>query len=77
MESKPKIKMPNDLTLRDLFAKDAPDEIPEWYKHTPLSQKTFQSNSAIRDYEIKDEQNRYFQWRYYYADKMIEHSTKK
>lgn len=50
-------------TIRDEFAMRAPEEIPEWFpKSKAVDARTF--------IKISDRE-RYFKWRFYYADQMM------
>jgi hypothetical protein len=46
----------HNMTLRDYFAAHAPSKIPDWFRRIAPGM---------------DEQARYFQWRYAYADEML------
>ena len=74
--------------LRDWFAAHAPVEIPEWFVHTkapdePEMPDILCPSSEQKEYEIiydiwnrLDLKERYFQWRFYYADQMLKYRIK-
>ena len=102
------------LTIRQLFSKDAPDDIPYWFVsvhedapkfpeipadleeskqnqisgwlHDPIGdlpkdlmffQELFSEyHKAKYEWDLKTTEERYFQWRTYYADKLIEQLNK-
>jgi hypothetical protein len=58
--------MATDETLIGLYARTAPETMPEWYKLKVINPR----NNIISE-------QMYFQWRLYYANKMIELLNKK
>lgn len=66
-----------------LFALHAPVEVPEWFEHVQepdIPQEPLAEGSELwiewkKDYRIwekKDAASRYFQWRMYYGERMIQ-----
>lgn len=98
-----------NITIRELFAKDAPNEVPHWFESRheaapkrPLIPKNlreeqkkelqswlrdpcwylqddlkffqdahYKYNEDKRKWDLKTEEERYFQWRIYFADQLI------
>ena len=57
------------MTLRDYFAANAPAEVPPWFLPADLREATAEaSNKRLAD--------RWFDWRWFYADKMVRESAK-
>lgn len=55
------------MDLRDVFAANAPEKIPEWFiqRFNQNESNVTYSSPMFRDEVI------YFVWRYYYADQMM------
>jgi hypothetical protein len=53
------------MTMRDYFAANAPDTIPSFFKHAEPPK----TDAATWNNENRAQ--RYFQWRFYYADCMM------
>ena len=56
-------------SLRDWFASQAPETIPPWFKRTESGLGGDDESSL--QMLIYAQQDTYFRWRYYYADKMM------
>ena len=84
---KPTTLMVIDQTLRGKYAMNAPD-VPDWFKgnsdNLPNEPIIDSDEVAWRNYEgelmkwaVENLGTIYFQWRWYYADRMIEIEFKK
>jgi hypothetical protein len=62
--------------LIGLYARTAPD-VPDWFDDKPQVKDKLRNQSEYREWNSKNSEIRYFQWRLYYANKMIELLNKK
>jgi hypothetical protein len=68
----------HEIELRPFFAAHAPG-VPEWFTHTPAPGKPNTGDmdstgyhSARAAWSREDDAQRFFQWRWFYADRMID-----
>lgn len=64
------------MDLRDVFAANAPEEIPAWFiaKYAKSENVTIIERDGMRVIELNKrdtDPELYFRWRYYYADQMM------
>lgn len=59
------------MSLRDYFAAKAPKVIPEWFEPVNIPEKPDPCKENTTEWWKVYHRERFFQWRFYYADNMI------